>query len=126
LILDGLKKRLYDKNSKKGGKWIDEVSLVIWGLHTQPSKATGQSPFFLVYGSEAILPADVMWKSPRLEMFEEGEADTARHLELDSAEEIKYNILFQSAHYLQGVCRYHNRNVQRHSFNVGDMVLRRI
>jgi hypothetical protein len=126
LILDGLKKRLYDKNSKKGGKWIDEVSLVIWGLHTQPSKATGQSPFFLVYGSEAILPADVMWKSPRLEMFEEGEADTTRHLELDSAEEIRCNVLFQSACYLQGVYCYHDRNVQRRSFNVGDMVLRRI
>jgi hypothetical protein len=88
LILDGLKKRLYDENSKKGGKWIDEISSVVWGVHTQPSKATGQSPFFLVYGSEAILLDDVMWKSPRLEMFEEGEADTARHLELDSAEEI--------------------------------------
>jgi hypothetical protein len=78
LILDGLKKRLYDKNSKKGGKWINEISSVVWGLHTQPRKATRQSPFFLVYGFEAILPADVMWKSPRLEMFEEGEADTAR------------------------------------------------
>jgi hypothetical protein len=79
LILDGLKKRLYDENSKKSGKWVDEISSVIWGLRTQPSKATGQSPFFLVYD----LPADVMWKSPRLEMFEEGKADIARHLELD-------------------------------------------
>jgi hypothetical protein len=76
LIFDGLKKRLSDKNSKKGG------------LRTQPSKATGQSPFFLVYGSEVILPADVMWKSPRLEMFDKGEADTARQLKLDSAKEI--------------------------------------
>jgi hypothetical protein len=71
LILDGLKKRLYDENSKKGGKWIDEISSIVWGIRTQPSKATGQSTFFLVYGSETILPADVMWKSPRLEMFEE-------------------------------------------------------
>jgi hypothetical protein len=85
LILDGLKKQLYDKNSKKGGKWINEISLVVWGLRTQPSKATGQSPFFLVYGSKAILPANVMWKSPQLEIFEEGEANTARHLEIDSA-----------------------------------------
>jgi IS30 family transposase len=53
LILDGLKKRLYDK-----------ISLVVWGLRTQPSKATGQSPLFLVYGSKAILLADMMWKSP--------------------------------------------------------------
>jgi hypothetical protein len=64
LILDGLKKRLYEKNNKKDGEWINEISSVVWGLRTQTSKATGQSPFFLVYGSEAILPADVMWKSP--------------------------------------------------------------
>jgi hypothetical protein len=126
LILDGLKKRLYDENSKKGSKWINKISSVVWGLRTQPSKATRQSPFFLVYGSEAILPADVMWKSPQLEMFEKGEADTARHLELDSAEEIQCNVLFQSARYLQEVRRYHDKNAQQCSFNVGDMVLRRI
>jgi hypothetical protein len=60
LILDGLKKRLYDENSTKGSKWINEISSVVWGLRTQPRKATRQPPFFLVYGSEAILPADVM------------------------------------------------------------------
>jgi hypothetical protein len=48
MILDGLKKRLYDENSKKEGKWINEISSAVWGLRTQPSKATGQSPFFLV------------------------------------------------------------------------------
>jgi hypothetical protein len=66
MIIDGLKKRLYDENSKKGGKWIHELPHVVWGLRTQPSKATGQTPFFLVYGSEAILPADIMWKSQGL------------------------------------------------------------
>jgi hypothetical protein len=29
LILDGLKKRLYDENNKKGSKWILEVSSII-------------------------------------------------------------------------------------------------
>jgi hypothetical protein len=111
LILDGLKKRLYDENSKKGSKWIDEISSVVWVLCTQPSKAIGR-PFFLVYGFEAILLADVMWKSPRLKMFEEDEADTTSHLELDSAEEIRFNALLQSARYLQGVRCYLDRNVQ--------------
>jgi hypothetical protein len=67
-----------------------------------------------------------MWKSPRLEMFEEGRGNTARHIELDSTEEIRCNVLLQLAHYLQGVRRYHDRNVQRRSFNIGDMVLRHI
>jgi hypothetical protein len=67
-----------------------------------------------------------MWKSPRLEMFKEGEADMARHLELNSAEKIRCNVLLQLTRYLQGARCYHDRNIQRHSFNVGDMVLRRI
>ena len=41
LIIDGLKKRIFDETSKKGGKWIFELPLVVWGLRTQPSKATG-------------------------------------------------------------------------------------
>ena len=92
----------------------------------QPSKATGQSLFFLTYGSEAILPADIMWKSPRVEAYREGEVDEARQLELDSVEEARINTLTQSARYLQGVRRYHDRNVQQRSFNIEDLVLRRI
>ena len=99
---------------------------VVWGLRTQPSKATGQSPFFLTYGSEAILPADIMWKYPRVEAYHEGEADEARQLELDSVQEARINALTQSARYLQGVRRYHDRNVQQRSFNIGDLILRRI
>ena len=73
---------------------------LVWGLRTQSSKATGQSPFLLSYGSEAILPADIMWKSPRVEAYQEGEADEARQLELDSIEEARVNALTQSARYL--------------------------
>jgi len=126
LVLYGLKKRLYDANTKKGGKWIQELPHVVSGLRTQPSKATGQSPFFLTYGSEAILPADIMWRFPRVEAYQEGEADEVRQLELDSVEEARVNALTQSARYLQVVKRYHDRNIQQRSFNIGDLVLRRI
>jgi IS30 family transposase len=67
MVLDALKKRLHDAANSKGGKWIKELANALLGLRTQPSKPTGQSPYFLVYGSEAILPADVMWDSPAVE-----------------------------------------------------------
>ena len=67
-----------------------------------------------------------MWISPRVEAYQEGEEDEARQLELDSVEEARVNSLTQSARYLQGVRRYHDRNVQQRSFNIGDLVLRRI
>jgi hypothetical protein len=126
MIIEGLKKRLYDENNKKGGKWIHELPHVVWGLRTQPSKATGQTPFFLVYGSKAILPADIIWKSSRVEIYNEGEVDEARQLELDSVEEAHCTALVQSERYLQGIRRYHDRNVREWLFSIGDLVLRRI
>jgi hypothetical protein len=72
MVLDALKKRLQDATNTKGVKWIKELPKAPWGLHTQPTKPTGQSPYFLVYDSEAILPADVMWESPAVELYEEG------------------------------------------------------
>jgi hypothetical protein len=52
MVLDALKKRLHDAANSKGGKWIKELPNALWGLRTQPSKPTGQSPYFLVYGSK--------------------------------------------------------------------------
>ena len=67
-----------------------------------------------------------MWKSPRVEVYQEEEADEARQLELDLVEEARVNALTQSARYLQGVRRDHDRNIQQRFFNIGDLVLRRI
>jgi hypothetical protein len=67
-----------------------------------------------------------MWKSPRVEMYNEGEADEARQLELDSVEETRCTAVVQSARYLQGIRRYHDRNMRERSFSIGDLVLCRI
>jgi hypothetical protein len=78
MVLDALKKRLHDAANFKGGKWIKELPNALWGLRTQTSKPTGQSPYFLVYGSEAILPADIMWDSPTVEHYDEGVSEDSR------------------------------------------------
>jgi hypothetical protein len=96
------------------------------GLRTQPSKPTGKSPYFLVYGSEAILPADVIWNSPAVEHYDEGVSEDSRRVDIDILEEARCAALVQSVRYLEGIRRYHDRNVKERSFNVGDLVLRRI
>jgi hypothetical protein len=126
MVLDALKKRLHDAANTKGGKWIKELPNALWGLRTQPSKTTGQSPYFLVYGSEAILPADVMWDSPAVEQYDEGISEDSRRVDIDGLEEARCAALVQSARYLEGIRRYHDHNVKERSFNVGDLVLRRI
>ena len=59
MILDALKKRLYEKEQKHPGKWLKELPVVVWGLRTQPSHNTSVSPYFMVFGSKVILPTDV-------------------------------------------------------------------
>jgi hypothetical protein len=87
MVLNALKKRLHDAANTKVGKWIKELPNAIWRLRTQPTKPTGQSPYFLVYGSEAILPADVMWESPAVEQYNEGISKDSRRVDIDGLEE---------------------------------------
>jgi hypothetical protein len=124
MVLDALKKRLHNAANSKGGKWIKELPNALWGLRTQPSKPTGQSPYFLIYDSEAILPAKVMWDSPAVEQYDEGISEDSRRVNINGLEEARCAALVQSARYLDGIRRYHDRNVKEHSFSVGDFVLR--
>jgi hypothetical protein len=103
-----------------------ELPNVLWGLRTQPTKSTGQSPYFLVYDSEAILSADVMWDSPAVEQYDEGISEDSRQVDIDGLKEARCATLVQLARYLEGIRRYHDRNIKKRSFNVGDLVLRRI
>ena len=46
------------------------------------SRAMGETPFFLVYGAEAVLPLDIRLKSPRVLMFSENEEPERHDLDL--------------------------------------------
>jgi hypothetical protein len=126
MVLQALKDRIYDDASNYTIRLLAELPHVIWGLRTQVSSATGFSPFFLVYGSEAILPTDISFGAPRIQFYEEGEAEQARRVGLDSSEEQRLAAIMRQAHHDQQFRRYHDRNVKEPSFNVGDLVLRRI
>jgi hypothetical protein len=55
----------------------------------------------LVYGSEAILPADVIWNSPAVEHYDKGISEDSRRVDIDSLEEARCAALVQSARYLE-------------------------
>jgi hypothetical protein len=54
MVLQVIKDHIFDDASPYTTLWVAELPHVIWGLQTQVSSATGYSPFFLDYGSEAI------------------------------------------------------------------------
>ena len=43
-----------------------------------PNRATGQTPFALVYGAEAILPTELIYRSPRVLTYDDLEQEQLR------------------------------------------------
>jgi transposase InsO family protein len=69
MILQGLKPRIFDPLNKFGRRWLQELPAVLWSLRTTRSRATGYTPFFMVYGAEAILPTDLKYGAPRVKAY---------------------------------------------------------
>jgi hypothetical protein len=127
MILDALRKKVFDKSEKFASKWIRELPYVVWSLQTQPSWALhGNTPFFMVYGSEAVLLADLIFGAPKLTFESIDEAEATRLEDVDVLEEERLNVVNQSARYQQTMKRNHNKSVRHRSFAVGELVLCRV
>jgi hypothetical protein len=112
MILQGLKPRIYNDPNKFGKRWIKEVPSVVWSLRTTTSRATGFSPFFLVYGAEAILPTYLKYGSSRTKSYDDQNIQTSREDSLDQLEEAPDVALLHSAWYQQSLRRYHAQRIR--------------
>jgi hypothetical protein len=83
MILQGLKPRIFNRLNKFSKKWLTELPSIIWSLRITPSHATGATPFFMVYGSEAILPMDLEYGALRIRAYDERGNQTTREEALD-------------------------------------------
>ncbi|TNV97690.1 hypothetical protein C5H24_12725, partial [Xylella fastidiosa] len=92
-ILKSLKKRL----EKKKGKWPDELPAVLWAYRTTPRRSTGETPYSLAYGTEAVIPLEVGLPTIRTTLVESGGNDKALAEQLDLAEEKRERALITLA-----------------------------
>jgi transposase InsO family protein len=124
MILQGLKPRIYNDLHKFGRRWMKELPSVFWSLRTTSSRATGFTPFFLVYGAEAILPIDLEYDSLRTRAYDDQSNRNNREDSLDQLEEARDMALLHSARYQQSLRRYHARGVRSRDLQASDLVLR--
>ena len=64
-----------------------------------------------MFGSEAVLPADVAFLAPRIENYDEENNDQARQDDVDQLEEECLVTCVQTAKYLDNLHKYINRNI---------------
>ncbi|KAK3003531.1 hypothetical protein RJ639_018380 [Escallonia herrerae] len=121
-ILQGLKKKL---NEAKGA-WVDELPKVLWAYRTTPHSVTGETPFSLCYGTEAMLPVEIGVPTIRALHFSELNNDVGLRANLDLVEEARTQAHVRSVIVKQRVAQYYNQKVRSKQFNEGDLVLRKL
>ncbi|XP_057981194.1 uncharacterized protein LOC131166629 [Malania oleifera] len=83
-ILHGLRTRLESMQ----GRWTEELPSLIWAYHTTKRAATGETLFMLVFGAEAVIPAEVGIPSWRRKYFNE-QTNSEELRRLSPEEEVK-------------------------------------
>ena len=83
-------------------------------------------PFSLVFGTEAVIPAEVGLPSYRVENYAEQEKDVALLENLDFLEEKYDQATIRLVTQKNLVAKYYNSKIWRRSFLLGDLVFRKV
>src|SRR3954470_6077263 len=102
-VLRGLRTKTFDKLHKCGRRWIDELPAVLWSIRTTPNRATGQTPFSLVYGAKAVLPMELTYGSTRVLAYDEFEQEQLRQDDATLLEEDRLRAAVRAACYQQAL-----------------------
>ncbi|KAJ0928681.1 hypothetical protein HanRHA438_Chr04g0196751 [Helianthus annuus] len=89
-----------------------------------PKTSNGETPFSLVYGSEAVIPAEIGLPSPRMLSMNLINNEEERRIDLDLLEERREMAAINEAKYKTKLEKYYNSRVRVCTFNPGDYVLR--
>jgi len=85
ILLRGLKRRL----EKAKGTWVKDVPRRVWAYHTTPQSSTMETPFSLVYGSDAMITMEIHESSSRFQSFVAEESNEVRMVNLDLLDEAR-------------------------------------
>ncbi|KAK0592411.1 hypothetical protein LWI29_018735 [Acer saccharum] len=121
-IVNTLKKRLEAEKSQ----WAEKLPEILWSYRTTPRRSTGETPFSLVYGSEAVIPIETRLSTARSENPNEEQNNLELSFELDHLDERRDRAALRTQSYQQQVARHYNKKVNIRVFRLHDWVLRRV
>nr|XP_023900876.1 uncharacterized protein LOC112012715 [Quercus suber] len=108
------------------GVWPDELPGVLWAYRTTARTPTGETPFKLAYGSEAVIPAEVHMASHRVMKYQDEENNEQLCLNLDLIDEVRMDAEQRTTRYKNLMAKRHDAMVKPRRFSVGDLVLKRL
>ncbi|CAL1387826.1 unnamed protein product [Linum trigynum] len=97
------------------GRWVEELPIVLWAHRTTYKFATGETPFAVTYGSEAVIPVEVNIPSYRVPHYDSGKNEEDRFDELDLSDERREVASVRLEAMKRQVARYYKKKMHPHS-----------
>ena len=92
--------------------WPEELPNVLWAYRTTARTPTGETPFRLTYGTEAVIPVEVGVTSTRRATFNKDGNDNKLRLNLDCLNEVRDKAYSRMVKYQQKMTEYYNKRVK--------------
>ena len=108
------------------GRWVEELPTILWTFKTTPRSSTGETPFSLTYGVEAVIPLEVGLPTLRSEEYDRENNELMLAKDMDLAQEHRDLAMIRLASYQGDLKKKYGRNVSERSLAPGDMVLRKV
>ena len=98
----------------------------MWAYRTTRKTVTGETPYSLVFRTEAVLPIEHRLISFRVQHYEPEDNKTKLRANLDLLKEKQGRIAERVAVHQSKIARHFNKNVRIRNFKEGDLVLRKV
>ncbi|XP_070022130.1 uncharacterized protein [Nicotiana sylvestris] len=122
VIINNLKKRLEESKCN----WLEVLPGVLWAYRTTAKISTGETPFSLVYGVEALIPVEIGEPNMRYTQATEESNEEEKRVKLDLLKERWENALIRMTAQKQVIERYYNRKARLRYFKIGDYILKKV
>ncbi|KAL5545737.1 hypothetical protein UlMin_005424 [Ulmus minor] len=121
-----IKRNLERKLEGLKNAWVEELPRVLWAYRTTSRTATGETPFSMTYGTEAVLPVEVGEPSFRTIRFDSEVNNQGLALNLDLVEIKRDEAVIRIRANQAAAARSYNPRVRIRRFEAGDLVLKKV
>jgi len=97
----------------------------MWAYHTTPQSTTKETPFNLVYGSDAMILVEIQENSPRFQNFVVKESNEERKVNLDLLNEVREEAKIKAEALKMRVEYKYGSKLRPRQFQVADLVMRK-
>ncbi|CAL2266417.1 unnamed protein product [Prunus armeniaca] len=115
-----IKKSLKTKLDKAKSCWPELLPKVLWSYCTTFRTSTGETSFFLSFGTKAVTPVEIGQPTYQTSTYDAEANDKQLALNLNFIDELRDQSNMRNVAYKQCIAKYYDSRIKPRAFKIGD------